>query len=300
MKKLLGFLIAVLILSISLIPTTASASDGDDPLGLIPGLKRVSIYTDEEVARVTELLVKGTITRPPGREVLGRPVAPGEGPRLVGRPDSIGVMQEGIAAGYQMFGGVGKPNWAGGVVSETWTIPNLVDNHNEWMVEHQWGRRNDGTDMENCIVITRGGSTATFWIFLESLGGHQEQVNFPASHTFRIGIQPQHNTGMREYTRVLFWIWDLTNGSSWSNTYNIPQTELIKDVDAALEQPNNVPANSLWVLFSQFRAYDEYLQAINLAPNFWWLEWESPTMNNEHSESFYGTTGYLYQRKTPK
>jgi hypothetical protein len=105
------------------------------------------------------------------------------------------------------------------------------------------------------------------------------------------------------YTRIFFWIYDFTNGVSWSKTYTLPTTQYIKDVDAALEHDDTVPPNSLWKNFIDFCTLDKNKNYVNLQASFQWKEWSSPTLYNQHTERFYGTNyiyGDLSQRKTPK
>lgn len=65
------------------------APDSHDPLGLVTGLTRVGLYSDEEIDRIMDMLARGVVTRPPGRAIEGRAVAPGEGPLLAPRPDLV-------------------------------------------------------------------------------------------------------------------------------------------------------------------------------------------------------------------
>jgi hypothetical protein len=302
MKKVFIIILACSFL-LSLIPTTVLAADGENPVDFNSDLKRVSIYTDEEIAKIDELLISGAIKLPPGERVEATAAIPGEGPLLAGRPDINGVTRSrgGIAAGYQLYGGEYKPDWCGVVAGETWSIPNLVDNGKEYMVLHQWGELG-ASHSENCIVIYRSGSTGYFGTYLSELGGYQDWVTFPASHTVRVYVLPDYAIGSREYDEVSFVVWDLTNGTSWGDEYTLPDTEQIKDVDAALEQVEDASPNSLWATFYNFLASDENRVNVNLAINAWWSEHPSVVMNNVHSQYYYSsnTRGALSQRKTPK
>jgi len=213
----------------------------------------------------------------------------------------------GVAAGYQVFGGDDKPVYCGRVYGHTNSIPYLKDDVMEWHVIHQWGRTSGGDGTENCVVITRNDSDATFGIVVSSLGGshggYQDWVHYPANHEFYIGLIPQHDNGNREYDRLYFWVWDLTANEWWSHIYTLPETELIDSVDAALEHNITVSPNGLWKNFYQFRAYDQNIGIVDLKANFGWLEHPYPHVKHEHAEDYYDTYGpnteaTLWQRKT--
>ncbi|NMX21599.1 hypothetical protein C5S30_04020 [ANME-1 cluster archaeon GoMg4] len=209
----------------------------------------------------------------------------------------MSIKENETCAGYQRFG---TKVDCGRVACYTNSIPNLKDNGKEWHVLHQWP-----IGGENCIVITRNGDMGAFRTFLSALGGYTEDYLWrSADHEFMIGIRPEHESGQREYTQVYFWVWDLTTNDLWEKTYNLPATEEIEDVDAALEHNSTFTPNSLWKSFFNYEALDKDLSKIDLKDNFAWQQWTCPHMTNEHAEDYYdtygpNTTATLWQRKTP-
>lgn len=211
----------------------------------------------------------------------------------------------GISAGYQCFGGVGKPDYAGEITGITSSIPNLLDSVEEYAVFHEWGWvRAQYNENENAIAISRTGSTATFSITIQALGGYKDWWSRPASHTFYVQLMPMISSGTA-YTQINIFIWDITTNEYFSKAYYLPNIEHIDSVDAALEQPTQYAPNSQWFTFYQVQVYNEHSTLINLQNNFYWVEWSFPQMHNVHSESYQNTPNgpntqaTLSQKKTP-
>lgn len=139
---------------------------------------------------------------------------------------------------------------------------------------------------ENAILLMRQDDTAICAPFLSSLGRHQtsDYVYYPANHIISIGICPRDVSG-REYNKVFMWIWDRTDDVFWSKTYNLPQTEKITIVDAALECDKNEAPDSQWKNFYKFSP--SLPSGQDIANEFTWSERPSPVFNNEHSEDYY-------------
>ena len=215
-----------------------------------------------------------------------------------------------IGAGYQIFGKwtwwmTGK-SYLGRVWSRTGSVPYLKNHAKEWHVMHQyeadaWGN----IKAENAIVLMKWDDKALCKPYISSLGGYQDQIEYPVNHIISIGIRPEHSSGSREYNEVYMWIWDRTDDVFWSKTYTLPQTEKITIVDAALECDKNEAPNSQWKNFYKFNPSNEHIQDVNLLDEFTWSEHPSPVFNNEHAEDYYddygpNTVATLWQRKTLK
>jgi len=163
-----------------------------------------SLNQEEEYRKIVHDLLTGKIDRPPGakdyvppenEELLPRPIPPIEQDRLIIDQDEnlILPMSPGIAAGYQCFGGEWLQPKCGRVAGTTSTVTKLKPEAKEWQVLHQWP-----TSGENGIVITyypgAGSNSGVFGIYISTLGGYQEWKYFPASHSFSMGIRPEHQT----------------------------------------------------------------------------------------------------------
>ncbi|MDI6896938.1 hypothetical protein [Methanocella conradii] len=203
---------------------------------------------------------------------------------------------QGISAGYQVFGTPESSVYTGRIYGRTSSPQSLIDNGKDYMVMHQWGVYNSQTT-ENCVVITRWGSTAVYGIKIDGAGGYQDWVYYPTSHEVSIGIMPNYDPGQRTYNSVLVWVWDVTTDTFWSKTYTLSRTEEINDADVALEQPNDYPYPSgNWVCFYNVNVCDQNYNFISLADHFHWLEHSFPEiMTNQHSEDFNAIT--FWQRK---
>jgi len=220
-----------------------------------------------------------------------------------------------IAAGYQIFGKraswMTDKSYLGRVWARTESVQYLKNDVKEWHVMHQYEGDDSGDiKAENAIVLMRVDDTAVCRPYISSLGGYECEPNpicYPANHVISIGIRPEHSYGSREYNKIYMWIWDRTTDTFWGKTYNLPRTEKITIVDAALECDENEAPDSQWKNFYKFTPYNEYIQDVNLPDEFTWSEHSSPVFNNEHYEGYYNPYGgeklisaTLWQRKTPK
>jgi len=264
-------------------------------------------------------LIKGKYDRPPGVKDYEPPMVPMPKPTPPtglmkispsSTPAEVEPASPGIAAGYQIFGRWKWWNWGKSYLGRVWartsSLQNLKDHAKEWFVMHQYESNGWWVTAENAIVLMREGNTAICATYISSLGGYQDYIYYPANHVISIGIRPEHSYGSREYNKIYMWIWDRTDNKFWGKTYNLPRTEKITYVDAALECDENEPPNSLWKIFYKFTPTNEYIEFVNLPDEFTWFEYTSPVFNNEHFEVYYDSYGgkkisaTLGQRKTPK
>lgn len=225
---------------------------------------------------------------------------------------TVSTASSDVRAGYQIFGKwawwMTDKSYLGRVWSRTESVQYLKNDAKEWHVMHQYEADAEGNiKAENAILLMRDDDEATCAPFFSSLGGHQtgDYKYYPANHVISIGIRPEHSSGSREYNEIYIWIWDRTDDVFWGKTYNLPQTEKITIVDAALECDKNEAPDSQWKNFYKFKPSNEHIQAVNLLDEFTWSEHSSPVFNNEHSEEYYddygpNTVATLWQRKTPK
>ena len=247
-------------------------------------------------------LIKGTYDRPPGVKDYEPPKVPMPKPTPPtglmkispsSTPAEVEPASPDVAAGYQIFGRwkwwMSDKSYLGRVWCRTESVQDLKNYAKEWHVMHQDETNGWQTTAENAIVLMRQDDTAICAPFFSSLGGYQtdDYKYYPANHVISIGIRPEHSYGSREYNEIYIWIWDRTDDIFWGKTYNLPQTEEITVVDAALECDENEAPNSLWKNFYKFSPLNEYIQSVNLPDEFTWFERSSPVFNNEHAEEYY-------------
>lgn len=205
---------------------------------------------------------------------------------------TVSTASSDVRAGYQIFGKwtswMTDKSYIGGVWSRTESVQYLKNYAKEWHVMHQYEADAEGDiTAENAIVLMKWDNDALCRPYISSLGGYQEPypIVYPASHTISIGIRPEHSSGSREYNEIYMWIWDRTTDTFWGKTYNLPQTEKITIVDAALECDENETPDSQWKNFYKFSP--SLPSGQDIANKFTWAEHSSPVFNNEHSEDYY-------------
>jgi len=239
-------------------------------------------------------LLKGKIKRPYGVKEYQEPEEEMDKPMVPPAPD--------ICARYQVFGeinGVYCGRVSASLDSEsTW---NLTNDSKEWWVIHLW------TDIgENCIVVTRQTEGSAFGIYLRKLGGYQDWVHYSADHFFNIGIRGEHEEGSREINSVYFWVWDKTNDVFWDKTYDLPETEVVKSVDAALECYSTITPLEKWKTFTDYTPLDINLNHPDLSRIYHdYKEWKCDRIYNDCKVAFFddygpNTVATVSQRKLLK
>ena len=231
-------------------------------------------------------LLKGKIKRPYGVKEYQEPEEEMDKPMVP--PASSGRAR--YCVRYQVFGeknGIYCGRVSANIGPES--IRNLTDYRKEWWVAHLWTHIG-----ENCIVITRRESAVTFGIYLRRLGGYQEWVHYSADHNFNIGIRGEHQEGSREINSVYFWVWDKTDDVFWDKTYDLPETERVRSVDAALECYSDITPLEKWKTFTDYTPLDINLNHPDLSRIYHdYKEWKCDDVGiyNDRKVAFFDDYG---------